>query len=194
MNDESTDEHPAVPPTPACHKSAGRIARVRSWLLPLLLAVAFAFVIRTTAVEAFVIPSESMTGTLQVNDRILVEKTPLDFNGFNRGDIVVFERPASSGPDTPQNLVKRIIAVAGDTVKAREGVLYLNGSPLEETYVSSPTSDFGPFVIPEASLWVMGDNRANSADSRVFGPITESSVIGSAFARMWPPTRIGRVG
>jgi signal peptidase I len=101
--------------------------------------------------------------------------------------------PPTAAVAAPDDLIKRVVAVAGDTIEARHGTVLLNGTALIEPYVSSPTSDFGPVVVPNGRLFVMGDNRANSSDSRVFGTIDQGSVIGSAFARTWPLSRVGTV-
>jgi signal peptidase I len=164
----------------------------------LILLVSFALVfgfVRPFVVEAFWIPSESMVPTLLVGDRVLVNKFIYRFKGPERGEIVVFESVESSEED----LIKRVVGVPGDEVAVRRGRLYLNGEPRKEPYVVEDpcrrnlpkTCAFGPTTVPEGHVFVMGDNRANSRDSRFFGPLPEGNIEGKTFLRFWPPGRIG---
>ena len=170
-----------------------RCRTVGGWAGWLVAAVVLSFGLRSTVAQAYWIPSASMDATLQIGDHILVERPLMDVNGINPGDVVVFDRPPALGSAAPEELVKRVAGVGGDTVAARGGIVSVNGVTVVEPYVSTPTSDFGPVQVPNGQLFVMGDNRANSTDSRVFGPIPESSVVGSAFARIWPVDRLGGV-
>ncbi len=185
------------------------------------LALILALIVKTFFVQAFYIPSGSMRDTLHVNDRILVEKWSYWFGDIHRGDIVVFDDPAhwlaeedAANPTnlvtkvlgkvglfpTGGHLVKRVIGVGGDTVACTTtGVLEVNGQPLEEkSYVTlarrSCDSKFR-VVVPPGHLWVMGDNRQDSADSRAHtgdpggGYIPDSDVVGKVFVVMWPIDR-----
>lgn len=185
--------------------------------IPLLLAVAVivAILVKTFVAQAFYIPSGSMEPTLQINDRIIVSKLAYDLHPPHRGDIIVFKAPASEQPpqvpDTSpapirwlrdlgeligvvppstEDFVKRVIGLPGDVVEARGGRVYIDGRLLDEPYLppGTVTSNFGPVVVPPGRLWVLGDNRGNSCDSRCFpeGSIPESSVIGRAILRIWP--------
>lgn len=185
-----TDEPEASPFTP----TRSRVAGLRGWVISIGISLVLAFGLRATVAESFVIPSASMFPTLQIDDRILAQRTTFDFNGINRGDVVVFDRPPAADPRAAHHFIKRVVAVGGDTIEARNGVVLVNGLEVSKPYLTSPTSSFGPLRIPARSLFVMGDNRTESADSRVFGPIPESSVVGSAFARIWPLSRIGTIG
>ncbi|MDE0805897.1 MAG: signal peptidase I, partial [Acidimicrobiales bacterium] len=142
----------------------------------------------------YAIPSNSMAPTLTPGDRIIVEKSPIDLNGLHRGDVVVFHRPDTLGSNVPDTLVKRLIALGGDTVEARGGTVLVNGTTLPEGYTSGPTRNFGPVVVPAAHVWVMGDNRPDSLDSRRYGPIPSSSIMGTALAVTWPIGHIGPIG
>ena len=183
--------------------------------IPVLLVMAgvIAFLVKTFVAQAFYIPSESMVPQLQVNDRVVVSKISYRLHEPRRGDIVVFDNPAevANGDGDGSNFVvrflrgvgeavgvrqpsteefiKRVIALPGETVEARGGTIYINGHVLEEPYLplGTVTTDFAPRQIPPDRLWVMGDNRSNSADSRVFGPIERSSVVGRTVLRVWPP-------
>jgi signal peptidase I len=165
------------------------------WVAVIVGAVLVAVLIKTFLVQAFRIPSESMVSTLEVGDRVLVNKLSYRAHDINRGDVVVFTRPPGlpAGPGEPEDLIKRVIGVPGDTLQAKEGLMYVNGKLLEEPYLPAGTSTVNldkTVTIQEGQAWVMGDNRNNSQDSRVFGPIETDSVIGRAFTIMWPPGRI----
>lgn len=172
-----------------------RATRQRGGILELLVIAVVAFalvfgVVRPFIVEAFVIPSESMVPTLMVGDRVLANKFIYDFTDPDRGDVVVFESVEAGG----QDLIKRVVGTPGDTVAVREGTLYVNGEPQEEDYVNERGNGISPpqeeFTVPEDTVFVMGDNRANSSDSRVFGPVPEENLEGEAFVIFWPPGRL----
>ena len=158
-----------------------------------ILVVAFVLVfgfVRPFVLEAFRIPSESMVPTLLVGDRVFVNKFIYRFIEPERGDVVVFESVNGGEED----LIKRIVAVAGDEVEVRNGTLLVNGQEQEEPYLNEnlPFDDsYGPTRVPGGNVFVMGDNRANSADSRVFGSLPVENIEGEAFMRFWPPLRIG---
>ncbi len=158
-----------------------------------ILVVSFALVfgfVRPFVVEAFWIPSGSMIPTLQINDRVLVNKFIYRFAEPERGDIVVFE----SVDDPDQDLIKRVVGLSGDRIAVRSGRLILNGEPQQEPYTNKKFPDstfFAPTTVPKGHVWVMGDNRANSSDSRVFGPLPKKNIEGEAFLRFWPLDRIG---
>ena len=159
----------------------------------LTILVAFALVfgfVRPFVLEAFRIPSESMVPTLEVGDRVFVNKFIYRFTEPERGDIVVFESVNGGEED----LIKRVVGVPGDEIEVRSGTLLVNGEPQNEPYLNREIPDdsfFGPSRLSEGEVFVMGDNRANSADSRVFGPLPVENIEGEAFMRFWPPTRIG---
>jgi signal peptidase I len=185
--------------------------------LPLLLLVAFviAFLVKTFVAQAFFIPSESMVPTLKVGDRVLVSRLSYRLHEPHRGDIVVFTSPFETqgrGDDrsvpakvihtvlesvglrqpSTEDFIKRVIALPGETVEGKDGKIFVNGRELLEPYLAEePVGDFPPKTIPKDQLWVMGDNRNRSSDSRVFGPIKESKIVGRAILRIWPVTRLG---
>jgi signal peptidase I len=159
-----------------------------------ILVVAFALVfgfVRPFVLEAFYIPSESMVTTLLVGDRVFVNKFVYRFWEPERGDIVVFQSVEGEGED----LIKRVIGAPGDRVAIINGVLHVNGEPQEESYVRDgrplDSGPNGPTRVPEGEVFVMGDNRANSRDSRFFGPVPVENIEGEAFVIFWPPWRIG---
>ena len=168
------------------------LRNVAEWVMIAGGALLVAFVIKTFLLQAFYIPSLSMAPTLKVNDRVLVNKLSYDLHDVHRGDLVVFESPPNEGSQT-KDLIKRVIGLPGETVESRDGQILINGQVLEEPYLE-PDVTTGPLektTVPAEHLWVMGDNRANSRDSRFFGAIPESLVIGRAFVRVWPVTAIG---
>jgi len=166
------------------------------WVAVIVGAVVVALLIKTFVVQAFRIPSESMVPTLEMGDRVLVNKLSYDAHRLNRGDVVVFERPASlpGGPDEPKDLIKRVIGLPGDEIITRDGRVYIDGRLLEEPYLPPATPTVGiedELTVPEGEVLVLGDNRQNSSDGRVFGTVPTDTVIGRAFMIMWPPGRIG---
>jgi len=159
--------------------------------LIIFLALVFGFV-RPFVMEAFWIPSGSMIPTLEIGDRVFVNKFIYRFSEPHRGDIIVFESVDSSDED----LIKRVVGGPGDKIAVRDGKLFVNGAPQKEPYTNKKLPDkstFAKTTVPKHHVFVMGDNRANSADSRVFGALPEKNIEGEAFLRFWPPDRIGLV-
>jgi signal peptidase I len=164
------------------------------WLVELVLLVALAWVlalgIKTYVVQPFIIPSSSMEQTLLISDRVLVSKFAYRLGTPKRGDVVVFVSPEDGRTD----LIKRVIAVAGETVDVQDGVVSVDGKKLVEPYVNAAYPDHSdldsPVKVPAGMIWVMGDNRANSKDSRFIGPQPVSQVLGRAFAIYWPIDRV----
>ncbi|MEO7613680.1 MAG: signal peptidase I [Streptosporangiaceae bacterium] len=169
--------------------------------LPFLVvtAVALALLIRTFAVQAFFIPSGSMEQTLHGctgcrGDRVLVEKIGYHLVDPGRGDIVVFE---GKGDWPDEDLIKRVIAVGGQKVECcdAQGRVTVDGKPLDEPYLFEDNHrKFGPVTVPKGSLWMMGDHRSMSSDSRDHGPISVDDVVGRARIIIWPLPRIDWLG
>jgi signal peptidase I len=172
---------------PATKKGGGAL----EYLVILLVSFALVFgFVRPFVMEAFWIPSGSMIPTLEVGDRVLVNKFIYRFTDPNRGDIIVFE----SVDKTNEDLIKRVVGLPGDEIAVRSGKLYVNGEPQREPYTNKKLPDrsfYAKTTVPKDHVFVMGDNRGNSADSRVFGPLPEKNIEGEAFLRFWPPDRIG---
>lgn len=167
---------------------ASRCRRIAEWVLVVGGAVLLAVVIRAFVLQVFWIPSLSMAPTLREDDRVVVDELSYRFRDVHRGEVVVFDRPPSEPPGEVDHLIKRVVAIGGETVEAHGGRVYVDGEPLDEPYLpaGTVTARFGPIRVPEGSLWVMGDNRGNSQDSRWFGPVDEDSVVGRAVLRIWP--------
>jgi signal peptidase I len=179
----------------AGHKPHGRASRAAiEWGILIVAALVIAIVIRTFVFQAFYIPSESMVPTLKIGDRVLVNKLSYDLHEVHRGDIIVFKAPKAAQSGDIADLVKRVIGLPGDTVEAREdGHVYVNDRLLDEPYLpaGTRTTNLPPTKIPAGHMFMMGDNREASKDSRVFGAVAESSIIGRVFVRIWPPGSIG---
>jgi signal peptidase I len=172
---------------PATKKGGGAL----EYLVILLVSFALVFgFVRPFVMEAFWIPSGSMIPTLEIGDRVLVNKFIYRFTDPGRGDIIVFESVDNSNED----LIKRVVGLPGDRIAVRGGRLFVNGEPQKEPYTNKKMPDrsfYARTKVPKNHVFVMGDNRGNSADSRVFGPLPEKNIEGEAFLRFWPPDRIG---
>jgi len=169
---------------------------VGRWLVEtaLLLIVAFVLAqgVKAFVVQPFVIPTGSMTPTIGIGDYVLAEKLSYRLGGApQQGDIVVFDDPMQQHPQ----LIKRVIAVGGQSVDVRDGRVYVDDEALTEPYVHGESTTPGtvetPLTVPEGSVWLMGDNRPNSGDSRYFGTRPVSSIHGRAFWTYWPPDDFG---
>jgi signal peptidase I len=199
-----------VPPPPNAEddeKPRGSFLRELPFLI--LIALTLAVLVKTFLFQAFFIPSGSMEDTLEINDRVLVNKLSYRIGDVQRGQVVVFD-PEDGGDDesiigkivrnvaesiglvTPESdLIKRVIALGGDTVQIRDNTVFVNGEPIDEPYLrdGSFMRDFGPVNVPEGHVFVMGDNRNFSSDSREIGSIPEDRIVGRAFTIIWPPSR-----
>lgn len=166
---------------------------IRETFTTIALAFILALVIRAYVVEARVIPSGSMLPTIHEGDRVLVNKIVYHFREPKRGEIIVFEAPVNAGEN--QDFIKRVIGLPGETVEIKNGKVYVNERPLPEDYIAeAPAYDFGPVTVPEDALFVMGDNRNSSYDSHLWNDwLRLDKVKGEAFARYWPPSRIGTI-
>ena len=185
---------PPPTPEPTPKMSKGWRSAVE-WGVILVVALVGAVLIRAFLFQAFYIPSASMEPTLKLHDRLLVNKIAYDVHPVHRGDVVVFKRSALKGITGPVNdLVKRVIGLPGDTLQSTlDGHVLLNGKVLNEPYLprGTPTYNLTMITIPPHHYFVMGDNRTDSADSRVFGPIDKSLILGRAFVLIWPLNRLG---
>jgi signal peptidase I len=183
----------------------------------IFIALFVAILVKTFVIQAFYIPSESMVPTLEVGDRVFVSKFLFDGGDVARGDVIVFENPnPGEVPDRgvvsgflhwlgegigfaqPENedFIKRVIALPGETIEIHDNTVYIDGEPLAEPYLTKQAkqsmADFPPHTVPRGQLFVMGDNRGNSADSRFgLGTVPFDKVIGNAFVIIWPPSHIG---
>jgi signal peptidase I len=203
--DDDDDDRPARHRAPAPSGRSGRHHKrkprspgrtVVEWVGVIGGGIIIALLIEAFLVQAFWIPSPSMVPALDVGDRVLVNKLSYRLHDVDRGDVVVFERPpgASSDDEDIKDLIKRVVAVGGDTIEGRNGLVYVNGERLDESDYLEPgaaTDSLPRLTIPEGHVFVMGDNRGNSEDSRVFGPIDEDTIVGRAFIKVLPLSDIG---
>lgn len=172
------------------------MARAKSTLIVYVEALAvttvLAFIVVNFVGQSFLVQGASMLPSLHDGERLLVDKITYRFRPPARGEIVVFRYPA----DPQRKFIKRVIGIPGDVVEVREWIVYLNGRPLHEDYIYGPTySDFGPVTVPEDTLFVLGDNRNQSEDSRYadVGFVPRSHLVGRAVFSFWPPAHIGPV-
>ena len=173
---------------------------VIEWAVILMAVLLCTVLLRTYVIQSFYIPSPSMVPTLQVGDRIMVNKLSYDLHAVHRGDIVVFKRPPLEMQDFP-DLVKRVVGLPGETISSKDGHVYIDGKLLPEPWLPPGPQSYtgalpddqnpqfnmpGPVHIPAGEYFVMGDNRTDSEDSRFFGPIPKSLIVGRAIAVVWP--------
>lgn len=158
------------------------------------LSIVLALGIRHFVAEARYIPSGSMEPTLQINDRLVVEKVSYHFNAPEQGDIVVFWPPENLFPPGNRRdaFIKRVIGLPGETVEVKDGKVFVNGAALQEDYIKAPPNyTWGPETVPEDAYLVLGDNRNSSYDSHEWGFVPRENIIGRAVVRFWPPSRLG---
>ncbi|WP_419928716.1 signal peptidase I [Candidatus Poriferisocius sp.] len=184
-------------------KSTARV--IAEWVAVLAGALVLALVLRSVLFQAYYIRFTSMEPTLGNGDRVLVNKLGYDIGDVDRGDLVVFERPRGVSGRQEDDLIKRVIALPGEVIAFVEGDVYIDGRRLHEPYLSSSGITNGKMpsgcaaivddgcLIGAGEVFVMGDNRPNSTDSRTFGPISEDLIVGHAFLRLWPMTDFGRL-
>jgi signal peptidase I len=180
-----------------------------------LAAILLTVLVKGFLIQAFYIPSRSMEPTLDVGDRVVVNRLAYRLGDPSHGQVVVFLRPRSDGssdaggplswvrravaqglggtPPGSEDLIKRVVGLPGDKLMGKDGQLYRNGRPVAEPYLTRRTftSDFGPVKVRPDHVWVMGDNREDSADSRVFGQVPRSALVGRAMFTVWPAPHLG---
>jgi signal peptidase I len=221
-NPETAADVAAAPPDTSAPRSDEKPRWRFVGSLPFLIIVALcaAILIKSFLVQAFFIPSESMEPTLMKGDRVLVNKFADTGGHVGRQDVVVFVNPNGDTPPDrglvggflhwlgegigvaqPENedYIKRAIGLPGETLEIRDEEVLIDGTPLDEPYLTAEAKtcnrEFGPVTVPEGSLFVMGDNRCNSADSRYgLGFVPEDKVVGRAFVIIWPPSNLGGLG
>lgn len=203
MSDESVDEsleEPTSVPDPSSELTS-RQRRRRSakrstieWAVIVVAAVLVSFLLRTFVLQTYYIPSGSMEPTLLIGDRIIVSKLSLDFGSIHRGDILVFKAPPSEHCGTPvTDLVKRVIGLPGDHLTSVGNTIYVNGKALKITWQHyEPLGlPIGHVTVAKNHYFMMGDNYPDSCDSRYWGTVPRSDIVGRAFFRIWPFSRIG---
>lgn len=159
------------------------------------LSLILALGIRTFVAEARYIPSGSMEPTLQINDKLIIDKISYDFSSPKRGDIIVFNPTKKLTLENFHDaFIKRVIGLSGEKVAVKNGKVYINNVPLQENYLEAkPDYQWGPVVVPADSYLVLGDNRNNSYDSHYWGFVPRNKIVGRAILRFWPLNRIGEI-
>lgn len=197
MSQPGVPESSPAGPSPGPDRRSRNVRVTMEWVGVVVLALVAAFLVKTFVLQTFFIPSASMETTLDIGDRVFVNKLAYSFHSVHRGDVVVFTLPAGESAGTGvDDLIKRVIGLPGETVEARNGRIYINGRPLSEPWLPrgvSPAAGL-PLVrqrIPADHYFLMGDNRGDSSDSRHFGPIPGDLIVGRAFVRIWPLSHLG---
>lgn len=159
------------------------------------LSVVLALGIRTFVAEARYIPSGSMLPTLEINDRLIIDKLSYRFQSPHRGDIVVFSPTDKLKEQNFKDaFIKRVIGLPGDKVEVKAGRVYINNKPIQEKYIEDkPDYQYGPITVPPNQYLVLGDNRNNSYDSHYWGFVPRDRIIGRAIVRFWPLNRLGEL-
>ncbi|MGA2970594.1 MAG: signal peptidase I [Acidimicrobiales bacterium] len=166
---------------------------VIEWAVIVVVAVLASLLVRTFVFQTYFIPSASMEPTLMIGDRIIVNKLSVDFGTIHTGDIVVFKAPPAENCGTPvTDLVKRVIGVPGDTLTSKGNTIYIDGKALKETWPHYEPlgKPIGHVYVKPGQYFVMGDNYPDSCDSRYWGTVPRSDIIGKVFLRIWPLKRI----
>ena len=189
---DDSDDGPDVPnehPQPA---KRGVVKSIREWMIVVVIAITAAVVMKVFVVQQFYVSGHSMDTTLHDLDRVLVNKLSYDLHDPNRGDVVVLEEGSGA---SERDLIKRVIALPGETIEIKNCVVFIDDRELVEPYLDPAvtgtnncgSTNYGPLVVPDESVFVMGDNRPNSGDSRGgLGPVDYDKIVGRAFVVIWP--------
>ncbi|MBQ2146735.1 MAG: signal peptidase I [Firmicutes bacterium] len=192
---EQTPETPAEEPVPAPKQKKGLSENAKEWIKDILIAIVVAFLV-LQFIKPTIVQEHSMENTLVANDYLFISKQSYRlFGDPQRGDIIVFHSSLTTSDGSEKLLVKRIIAIPGDTISITGGVVYINGEPQDEPYTKDgyTNTEMDEVYVPEGKLFCMGDNRQNSRDSRdsAIGLVDEDDVLGKAVFRLFPFSRIG---
>jgi signal peptidase I len=185
LTQRSRIDFPDPAAAPAERHSQRGLRRAPRWLSLMLIAVIGVGLTLAFVAEPVQVSANSMSPTLRPGDHVLVEKISHRSSHPHRRDLIAFTRPGSG-----QLLIKRVVGVAGDTVAIEDGVLVVNGTPVVESFVDPNLMDatyFGPVTVAAGAVFVMGDDRPNSVDSRTFGTVSVDNVAGRVIGRLWPP-------
>lgn len=191
MSPAETNDPVETNSAPDTVKRSGAGRQIAEFLATLVVAFLVAQAVRTWVVQPFVVPTGSMLPTIQLGDQVLANKFIYRFGSPARGDIIVLDDPTGQ----VGTLIKRVIATGGETVDIRDGKVWIDGKALVEPYTHGQPNELGPlpmpYKLPADSVWVMGDNRTQSQDSRWFGAVRLTGVHGKAFFVYWPLARVG---
>lgn len=191
MTDDVADDTAPAVPTAGRTATKKRIHPLVEWFLVVAVAIVAALLVRTYVVQQFAVEGDSMLSTLHDGDRVLVNRLSYRLHDPRRGDVVVLKRFDSNSSE--RDLIKRVIGLPGETVEMRSCVVYIDDRPLSEPYLDPVIqqrdgcgSDQLPVEVPAGSVFVLGDHRGRSSDSRVFGAVADELLIGRAFVIIWP--------
>lgn len=160
------------------------------WVIIIGIAFVLSLLIRNYLIDTRIVPTGSMLPTIQLEDRLIVDRFFYKYDTVKRGDIIVFEAPEAAQED--KDLVKRVIGLPGEKLEVRNGIVYINDKALYEPYVERPADyDYGPVIIPEDSYFMLGDNRRYSKDSHVWGFVPAENILGRVWIRYWPLSSFG---
>ncbi|HUW01045.1 MAG TPA: signal peptidase I [Acidimicrobiales bacterium] len=167
---------------------SGGLRSSLEWGAVIVGALAIALLIQAFLFQAYLIPSGSMQPTLDIGDRVLVNKLSYRSSEPSRGDIIVFKRPPGQPESEIKDLIKRVVGLPGETLEAVDGQVLVDGEPIDESYLPdrTQTTNLPQTTVPDHTVFVMGDNRTESFDSRFFGPIDTDLIEGRAILRIWP--------
>jgi signal peptidase I len=180
----------------AAERAAHWRAEAIEWVKSIVFALVLALVLRATVVQAYVIPTGSMIPTIMPKDRVFGNRFIYHFRLPQRGDIIAFKPPKNVviSDNSADSLLKRVIGLQDEIVEVKHHHVVINGKPLEEPYiVTPPLYEMPPFKVPHGTIFVMGDNRNDSYDSHMWGPLPMKNIQAKAFLRFWPPNRMGLV-
>jgi len=168
----------------------GIFKALSEWVIIIAIAFVLSIVIRNYLIDTRIVPTGSMLPTIQLQDRLIVDRIFYKYDTIERGDVIVFTAPMDADED--KDLVKRTIGLPGEKLEVKEGAVYINDKVLNEPYVVEPADyNYGPVTIPEDSYFMLGDNRRYSKDSHVWGYVPADNILGRVWIRYWPMEGFG---
>lgn len=168
----------------------GFMKSLMEWVVIIAVAFVLSIFIRNYVIDTRIVPTGSMLPTIQLQDRLIVDRVFYKFDSFKRGDIVVFQAPDSAQEDL--DLVKRLIGLPGEKVEIKNGKVFINDQALNEPYIMAPPDyDYGPVTVPKNSYFMLGDNRTASKDSHIWGFLPSDKILGKVWIRYWPMNKFG---
>jgi signal peptidase I len=171
----------------------GIMKSIMEWVMIIAVAFILSIIIRNFVVDTRIVPTGSMLPTIQLQDRLIVDRLLYQYDTINRGDIIVFQAPEAALED--KDLVKRVIGLPGETIQIKNGKVFINDKALNEPYIVSPPSyEYGPVTVEPNSYFMLGDNRNASKDSHIWGFLPSDKILGRVWIRYWPLDKFGSLG
>lgn len=166
------------------------LSSLAEWVVIIAIAFALSIVLRNYLIDTRIVPTGSMLPTIQLQDRLIVDRVMYKYDEVKRGDIIVFSAPEAAEED--KDLVKRVIGLPGDKLEIKEGMVYIDDKVLNEPYIQQPADyNYGPVIVPDESYFMLGDNRRYSKDSHVWGYVLDENILGRVWIRYWPLDSFG---